>query len=134
MFNPRLNSYISTKTTAFIPQAVKPNETVYEGIKFGTPLVFIADDFRTRINVYFVDERDTSLDTPYSMSFHNLASGDRGGSVPVELKHSTSGYIWIEGGQHVSHFTAERHPFTIYDNHKNEIFTVSIMPPAKEDL
>lgn len=70
----------------------------------------------------------------YKLSFYNLAYGDRGGEKPVELKHSNSGYIWIEGGHHVTHWTSENHPFTFYDVNKKIVYSVKVRPPSKEEL
>ena len=45
---------------------------------------------------------------------------------------SDSGYVWIERGHSVSHLTAAGHPFTIRDQYKREVFTVTLIGPADE--
>jgi hypothetical protein len=71
-------------------------------------------------------------DRPYIVTFYNLALGDRGGSKAVELKHSTSGYIWIEPGERVAHLTDFQHPFTIRNFNKSDIVTVTLLPMHDE--
>ena len=103
-----------------------------EGIVFNTILVLRSADFKTRVAVHFTTDSGDSL--PYRLSFYNLANGDREGDEPVELKHSTTGYIWIDGGHVVSHYTDELHEFTINTSEKEELFTVKLITPRKEEL
>jgi hypothetical protein len=112
---------------------VEKNQSAYEGVNFDTSLVLKSADFKTRVLVEFLSSPDEP-GNPYRMSFYNLALGDRTGDDPVELKHSNSGYIWIEGGHMVSHFTSENHPFTIFDVKKHPVFTVTLQPPRKDEL
>lgn len=52
----------------------------------------------------------------------------------MELKHSNSGYIWIEGGTHVQQFTDKNHVFTIKNHLKEEVFSLKLYPYIKEEL
>lgn len=117
-----------------IRQIVEPNNTVYEGAIFNTSLTIKSSDFKTRVRVDFTDESAEKPEQPFGLSFHNLVLNDRHSNEPVELKHSTSGYVWIDPGHVVAHYTAENHPFTIYDSDKKEIFTVVVAHPVKDEL
>jgi hypothetical protein len=54
-------------------------------------LVFRSADLRTRVRVEFSQSDDKTR--PYTIAFYNLAYGDRNGDVPIELKHSNSGFV-----------------------------------------
>ena len=73
-----------------------------EAVKFGTSLVIRTSDFKTRVRLDFAQSSESS--NPYVLAFYNLASGDRDGDDPLELQHSNSGYIWIDGGKRVGKF------------------------------
>lgn len=112
---------------------VKPTELAYEGVLYETSLLFRSQDFHTRVLVKF-HAAPEEPDNPYRMSFFNLAFGDRGGDKSVELKHSTSGFIWIEGGHVVSHYTGENHIFTIRNGALKDVFSVKLLPPRHDEL
>ena len=102
-------------------------QIIREGVKFNTGLVIRSADFLTRVRVDFAENADkTDNDRPYSIAFYNLAVGDRGGDKPIELQHGDSGYIWIDGGESVTHATDAYHTFTIRNADKDTFFSVTI--------
>jgi hypothetical protein len=64
-------------------------------VHYNSSLLFRSADMKTRIQVEFGASGD--VERPYRIAFHNIAHGDRGGARAVELKHSDTGFIWIEG-------------------------------------
>jgi hypothetical protein len=110
---------------------VSANENARESVKFGTGLILRSSDFKTRVRVEVTQSKD-SPGNPYLVSFFNLASGDRGGDEPVELQHSNSGYIWVDGGKKVAHNTDVNHPFVIRNAEKQIVFTFTLNPKTNE--
>lgn len=120
----------------FIPnvaciQILQPMEVNTELVKFNTSLLFRSSDLVTRVLVTFGASQNDPL-RPYTLGFHNLASGDRGGDKPVELKHGGSGWIWIDGGSSQTHTTDAGHRFTIFDTQKAIVFSVTLLPHNDE--
>ena len=87
--------------------------------------------YRVRVDVNKVAAPNDS-ENKYVMAIYNLASGDRGGDEPIELQHSNSGYVWIDGGFGVAHNTDVMHPFTIRNSNKDVIFTITLNPIVDE--
>ena len=53
---------------------------------------------------------------------------------PVELKHSSSGYLWIGAGESVVHVTDINHPFELRDaKHKSQV-TVRLQLPGHDEM
>jgi hypothetical protein len=107
---------------------MQPNTYMREGIKTGTGIVIRSSDMQTRIRVDFgknPDKKDAKS-RPFTLSFYNLAFGDRTRDAPVELQHGSTGYIWIEGGHVVTHSTDMHHIFTLRDGDKNQVFSVAL--------
>lgn len=115
-------------------QIVPAGGSIREAVKFDTGLVIRSQDFNTRVRVDFTANNATDAEAvhPYSISFYNLAIGDRGGDKPVELQHSGSGYIWIDGGHVITHVTDRDHPFTIRNTNKDVVFTVTLFEENDE--
>jgi hypothetical protein len=101
-----------------------------EAVKFGTSLVIRTADFKTRVRLDFAQSSEAG--NPYVLAFYNLASGDRDGDDPLELQHSNSGFIWIDGGKRVAHNTDINHPFVVRDVDKKILFTITLQPNDDE--
>jgi hypothetical protein len=43
-----------------------------------------------------------------------------------------AGYIWIEGGHHITHITDERHTFDIRDLQNKFVFSITLRDPEEE--
>ena len=65
---------------------------------------------------------------PYAIYFKNLMleTDQAGNPKQMELKHSTSGYLWLEAGHHDVQMTGPHHPFEIRDRDKVLMLTVQI--------
>lgn len=94
--------------------------------------VFRSSDMMTRIRVD-IKYGTGDPSRPYTLKFHNLALHDRGGSKPVELKHGSSGYIWIDGGKDALQFTDVGPKFTIFDYTKKSVFSVTLLDHVESD-
>jgi hypothetical protein len=68
---------------------------------------------------------------PYKICINNLSHDDQ---ASVELQHSSSGFVWIDGGQSVCHLTDIRHEFTIRTYKKNEVVSFSVMHGLHEEM
>lgn len=100
-------------------------------MKYNTQLLFRGADLSTRVLVNFTSS-DEDPERPYVIGFYNLALGDRPGDKPIELKHSDSGFIWIDGGHLVAHTTAAFHTFTIRNTDKEDVFSVTLQEDNEE--
>ena len=114
-------------------QVIAAGTNAREAVRFDTGLNLRSSDFKTRVRVEISRaSQDEANGNGYSISIFNLAAGDRGGDQPLELQHSTSGYIWIDGGMAVSHFTDVMHPFVIRNVDKTVIMTITLNPLEKD--
>ena len=107
---------------------LKPGINQREAINLGSSIILRSGDLRTRVKVEVNAAQDeiSSGGNPYVISIFNMAYADRPESSPVELQHSNSGYIWIEGGHVVSHNTDVNHPFIVRDSKKQVAFTITL--------
>ena len=94
-------------------------------------MILRSSDFENRVRIE-VSNTNEGSGNPYLITAYNLACGDRGGDSPIELQHSNSGYIWIDGCKKVGHFTDVMHPFTFRSSDKEMIFTITLHPVADE--
>jgi len=97
---------------------------------FGSAFVLRSEDMTTRVKV-FIDKSDDAT-RPYRITIVNLSADDD--KPQVELKHSKSGYVWIEGTHSVTHDTDKLHPFEIRDGNRNPILSVAIQTLEKTEL
>jgi hypothetical protein len=129
-----LDHEIYSETTPEHLLAVMNSAThIRENVNLGTGFVLRSSDLRTRVRVVIKanpDKKDKKR--PFALSFYNLAYGDRGRAVPVELQHSKSGFIWIDGGHVVTHVTDFHHVFTIRDGEKNMVFSIAVQEVEKD--
>jgi hypothetical protein len=99
---------------------------MYERIKVGSALVLESADFRNRMVIEVTKNADSAdKDRPFNIRFYNVGL-NRDDFAPLELEHGTSGYVWIEPGQYITHNTAIRVPFTLRDNNKNPLVSAEL--------
>lgn len=55
-------------------------------------------------------------------------------NICIHLCCRCLGYLWIDGGHHVSHLTGPVHKFTVRDSNREDVFTVSLAPAPEEEL
>ena len=63
---------------------------------------------------------------PYQLTFKNMMAEDEYG---CELKHSTSGYVWILPGTDVQHQTDFDHFFDLRNRDHEDIVQISVEHP-----
>lgn len=68
------------------------------------------------------DEEEHLPHQPYKLGFMNLMH--EGGKV--ELKHSTSGFVWLDSGEHIEHMTDVRHEFELRNLEHESKATVTL--------
>lgn len=118
--------YYYEKLVDTVPKEHFVSHETYVGHAF----IIRSADFRIRIRV--IVEQGQSAQRPFKLTFINLSADDE--DPQVELKHSSSGYVWIEGTEHVSHDTALHHPFDIRDNRRVPIMRFILRPLGKTEL
>merc|ERR1712232_1405543 len=83
--------------------------------------------FRAYITADVNDDKKSVAELPWKLCFMNpMQEG------AFELKHSNSGYVWIEPGSHVCHSTDHTHPFELRDREKVNVAIVTIKNPKDE--
>jgi hypothetical protein len=65
---------------------------------------------------------------PWSLCVMNPMHDDE----KIELKHSNTGYVWIEPGQMVCHITDHSHPFELRNVAKEPIAEIVVKDPKDE--
>merc|ERR1712166_14671 len=89
-----------------------------------------SDDFKFRAKVAVFPNEEQSDKWPYVMYFKNLMTENP--PKQMELKHSSSGYLWIPPTQHIAHRTGTHHTFEVRDQEKELIFKVTLNAVANE--
>ena len=112
-------------------QLIKPGETRVESVKYNTSLTIRSSDLVTRLRLDFGANKNNTL-YPYVISFKNMHVDDRGGNKPLELQHGGSEYIWIDGGNVITHLTGPIHEFHVKDATKEPLVTVSLWDEKDE--
>lgn len=92
--------------------------------------VIRSDDFKFRAKVAVFPNEDQPDKWPYVMYFKNLMTENP--PKQLELKHSSSGYLWIPPTQHIAHRTGTHHTFEVRDQEKELIFKVTLSAIANE--
>lgn len=100
-------------------------------VKFGTGLTLRSGDMKSRVRLNFAGVPDNK-DYPYSITFVNIHEDDRGGSKPIELQHGGSEYVWIDGGNSLTHLTGAIHEFHVRTSLKDHFFTVNFWDKRDE--
>lgn len=121
-----VRDYFYEKFVDKVPPATYVQHDTFNGHSF----VVRTADFQTRIRVNI--EQGPSREHPYKITFINLSADN---DLPqVELRHSTSGFVWIEGTEHVVHNTALHHPFDIRNSKREPVMRFILRPPSKGEL
>ena len=112
---------------------IEAGSNARENVRFGTGLVLRSSDFKTRVRVEIEKaSKDEANGNNFAISIFNLAAGDRGGDQPLEVQHSNTGYVWVDGGMAIAHFTDVYHPYVIRNAEKEVVFTITLHPTEKE--
>lgn len=111
------------RLVAFVPQG----QTIYQSTHFQHGFVVRTSNMEIRMKVV-IDEGENE-DYPFKISFFNLSHDD---NAAIELKHGESGYIWIDGGNFITHMTGTHHQFTINAFDKSPVVTFSLQHPSDE--
>ena len=93
---------------------------------FGHAFIVRSSDLKRRIKI-ILNKSDDPL-RPFKLSFINLSGDDD--APEIELKHSTGGYIWIEGTHSVTHDTDADHVFEIRDSQRTPIASFWVTKPG----
>ena len=131
-----LRSYFgsSDESEVFL-RVMKPGEYQSESIRLDASFVIRSADMRNRFRVKFGKnpEGENDPERPYSIQIVNLASSDREETHPLELKHSNSGYEWIDPSQYSLHYTDVNHYFTVRDSANMAFIAMVIHGPLYDD-
>ena len=86
-------------------------------------------EFRAKVAIFANHHADMdTINYPYAIYFKNLMleTDSAGNPKQMELKHSSSGYLWLEAGHHDVQMTGPHHPFEIRNRDKVLMATVQI--------
>jgi len=110
---------------------LEPGSSNSHDTNFGHAFIVRSADMKIRFKV-ILDGKSQDKDRPIRLTFTNLAADDM--NPEVELKHSDSDYLWIEGTHSVTHDTGTGHTFQIRDNNRVPIFDITLRDPVKAEL
>merc|ERR1712192_52489 len=109
-----------TEPGAMLRVEVKPNSSVY----------LRTTDMKYRVKMTMSLNEDSSEKErkmrPWTLTFKNMMMETEYG---CELKHSTSGYVWILPGTSVLHQTDFDHFFDLRDKNRDVVAQVSVEHP-----
>merc|ERR1711934_711382 len=90
---------------------VQPGAAIAHTVAYGHSFVLRTSShkYRVQVKVRANDEVEHQANHPYKLGFLNLMH--EGGKA--ELKHSSSGYMWLDSGEHIEHMTHVRHEFEL---------------------
>merc|ERR1712232_1232001 len=114
-----------TKPGEMLRVEVKPNSSVY--------LCSTDMKYRAKITASLNNdpsEKERKL-RPWSLEFKNMMMEDE---YSLELKHSTSGYVWVLPGTQVLHQTDFDHFFDLRDKKKEIVCQLSVEHPDYDPL
>merc|ERR1712007_15659 len=86
--------------------------------------------FRAKVVAQLNRDTETNLHYKYILTFKNIMNEGKA----MELKHSSSGYLWLEPGQQTKHRTDAYHDFELRDNDRQPMFSVEPMEPSESEL
>lgn len=82
---------------------------------------------RFKVAIFPNDEGDSELaDFPHKLVVKNVMLDEP--VKQIELKHGSSGYVWIEPGHEVTHKTGHGHAFEIRDKQNAPLVSVTLGP------
>jgi len=113
---------------------LKPGESVIQNTFHGHSFTLRASDqsFRVRVHIQAPLASDND-ERAYRITFNNLNHDGVDGRSAVELKHSKSGYVWINAGNDVTHATDSHKHFTLNNYERNEVVDLMLIPPLEAD-
>jgi len=107
-----------------LTEVLGPGENTRHGTHFDHAFIIRTADmqFRAKITVFKGDDR------PYVLSFKNIMSEHPNGEDDphMELKHSNTGFVWINPEKEESHGTDADHDFQLRDKGSNAICTIRL--------
>lgn len=124
----------SSDSAELLVTVLSPGRTQSEQVFSGSSFVIRSADLTSRVRVTFSKNSAKDRERPYSISLVNMAVEDRNGPFPLEIQHSTGGYVWVDPAEVVEHITGPNHIFTVRDKAKKPVFSVSINGDVKADL
>jgi len=87
-----------------------------------------SDDFKFRAKVAVFPNEDLEdkrgQKWPYILYFKNLMNENP--PKPMEIKHGSSGYLWVPPTQHIAHRTDTHHTFEVRDQEREAVFKVTL--------
>jgi len=86
------------------------------------------------VNPEEADESSAAEHLPYTIKIVNLSMDDRMGPYPLELKHGSAGYVWIDPTEYIEHYTGVNHEFEIRDREHNPVFNIKIQGHSSDEL
>lgn len=117
---------IDDSLTHCVLQVLENSASMYEKIRVGSTLMVETSDFRNRLVIEVTSNTDNEdQERPFNIRFYNIGL-NRNDFAPLELEHGTSGYVWVEPGQYVTHNTAVRVPFTLRDSNHVPVITTEL--------
>ena len=125
----------SSDDSEVLLRVLKPGEKQSESIRLNASFVIRSSDLRNRFRVKFGKNPEGANDPerPFSIQIVNLASSDREETHPLELKHSNSGYEWIDPSEYALHYTDINHYFTVRDSANKPLIAMVIHGPEYDD-
>ena len=85
--------------------------------------------FRAKVQVNKNQDAKTQKAHPYELTFRNLMMEEEHG---FELKHSSSGYVWVSPDTKVTHMTDHSHIFDLRDKTHAVVASIMIEGPNAE--
>lgn len=116
-------------------RVMKPGDHQSESVRLDASFVIRSSDLRNRFRIKFGNNPGFKDDPerPYSIQIVNLASADREETHPLELKHSNSGYEWVDPSEYSLHYTDINHYFTVRDSANLPLLDIVIHGPQYDD-
>merc|ERR1712007_91765 len=84
--------------------------------------------FRAKIVTMVNHEPESNDMHPFKLRFKNIMLE----GTPMELKLSTSGYVWLDPGHALEHLTDVFHNFDLRDKANTPIVSVHLLMPRKD--
>jgi len=136
--SPRISTikpwFGNSDAVEMLVQLIEPGLTQSEQAFAGSSFVVRSADLTTRVRVTISHNKSADRDRPYTIAIVNLSVEDRLGPFPIELQHSTAGFVWIDPSDVVEHVTGPNHIFTVRDKKKQPVFSVTINGPVTGEL
>lgn len=101
-----LQHFASSDQSEVFLDVLAPSKVLTESVSLHPYASYVirSADMKNRFRVRFGQNKDDQ-ERPYTIRIVNLALSDRDTTHPLELKHSYSGYEWIDPGAYAEHIT-----------------------------